>query len=373
MKLLQNQAVVGILVVAAVATVLWRLWPKRRGASPPVSLQIVASAPVRPLAASTNKASAEPSTQSVAPRPSEIDLPIVQSNLLQWTESPRRDPFQMRLKGGKQPGAYPSARELLTLSAVWRQSGSGLAVINSRVVSEGDTILGFRVETIGTEHVWVNGPNGREEVSFRYHDSQRADFEYRIIGGETNDINTANGWYNCRGKIQQVISPGSYVVLPELENSQPSLESEGQSIIVKNVPLDRAEGDLLPSIRCKYVGNEPITDATGTKRTKHAYDYGVPCDPPKAAVDRHETQKAFLLQQYAEASTRHAEFDIDAAESGNPSAQYILGRRYLDGESVPKDETEARRWLEKSAAQGNSDAQATLKELESRIFLYRPK
>ena len=70
---------------------------------------------------------------------------------------------------------------------------------------------------------------------------------------------------------------------------------------------------------------------------------------------------------------RHAEFDIDAAERGSPSAQYILGRRYLDGESVPKDEMEARRWLEKSAAQGNSDAQAALQALDSRIFLYRPK
>ena len=84
MRLLQNQAVVGVLVVAAVATVFWRLFgPKLHRASPPVSPQIVASAPVQPLGASTNKLPAEPSTQSVAPRPSEIDLSIVQSNSLE--------------------------------------------------------------------------------------------------------------------------------------------------------------------------------------------------------------------------------------------------------------------------------------------------
>ena len=40
--------------------------------------------------------------------------------------------------------------ESLKLSAVWRQTGSTLAVINDHVVSNGDAILQFRIETFNT-------------------------------------------------------------------------------------------------------------------------------------------------------------------------------------------------------------------------------
>jgi hypothetical protein len=57
--------------------------------------------------------------------------------------------------------------ELLTLSAIWRQTGSTLAVINKRVFNQGDTILRFTIQSIEVDRVWVDGPNGREAVDFK--------------------------------------------------------------------------------------------------------------------------------------------------------------------------------------------------------------
>ena len=73
----------------------------------------------------------------------------------------------------------------------------------------------------------------------------------------------------------------------------------------------------------------------------------------------------FLLQQYAEADAHGIELEIESARNGNPSAQYLLGQRYRIGEGVPKDEKEARRWLELSAAQANLDAQSALQTIGS--------
>lgn len=51
---------------------------------------------------------------------------------------------------------------------------------------------------------------------------------------------------------------------------------------------------------------------------------------------------------------------IENAEKGLPSSQYSLGMRYFKGDGVSEDEQLAKRWLAKSAAQGNTDAKTTL-------------
>ncbi|MCR5259241.1 MAG: sel1 repeat family protein [Desulfovibrio sp.] len=48
------------------------------------------------------------------------------------------------------------------------------------------------------------------------------------------------------------------------------------------------------------------------------------------------------------------------AETGNAEAQYSLDMRYDEGEGVPQDYAEARRWLEKAALQGHAKAQCSL-------------
>lgn len=49
-----------------------------------------------------------------------------------------------------------------------------------------------------------------------------------------------------------------------------------------------------------------------------------------------------------------------AAERGNPSAQYHLGKLLLQGNEIPKDAKKAVRWLTESAEQGNQYAQYAL-------------
>jgi hypothetical protein len=80
-----------------------------------------------------------------------------------WASTPQRDPFKMR--GGIND---KSAREQLTLTGILRQTESDLAVLNNKVLAAGDTILGFRIETIEGDRVWVSGSNGREMLEFKY-------------------------------------------------------------------------------------------------------------------------------------------------------------------------------------------------------------
>jgi hypothetical protein len=98
------------------------------------------------------------------------DTNRLRTNSARWTETTLRDPFQVRhLRGGPLgTNAYPPAMELLTLSAIWRQTGGTLAVINKRVFSEGDTILKFTIQHIEGDRVWVDGPNGREALDFQW-------------------------------------------------------------------------------------------------------------------------------------------------------------------------------------------------------------
>jgi hypothetical protein len=44
---------------------------------------------------------------------------------------------------------------LLKLSGIWRQANSTLAVLNNRVIHEGENILGFTVQTVEGDRVWV--------------------------------------------------------------------------------------------------------------------------------------------------------------------------------------------------------------------------
>jgi TPR repeat protein len=46
-----------------------------------------------------------------------------------------------------------------------------------------------------------------------------------------------------------------------------------------------------------------------------------------------------------------------AAEQGEPSAQYYLGRLYQEGKTLGKDQAEAERWIASAAAQGLAEAQ----------------
>lgn len=169
MKLFQNPIVVAVLACLALGLVVKNvIWPivKPTGRSKSV-------AKAAPPAAATQPAAGAPKTRAIktTAKSDEQPLPVptadiaraeVASASARWTTSPRRDPFQLANdRSGR------TARDLLTLSAIWRQTASTLAVINNRVLAEGESILEFRVETIDDDRVWVQGPAGREWIEFK--------------------------------------------------------------------------------------------------------------------------------------------------------------------------------------------------------------
>jgi hypothetical protein len=79
-----------------------------------------------------------------------------------WNSSPLRDPFKRRSAFSEK-----SAREQLTLTGILRQTDSELAVINNQIIAVGETILGFKIESVEADRVWVSGPNDREVIEFK--------------------------------------------------------------------------------------------------------------------------------------------------------------------------------------------------------------
>jgi hypothetical protein len=51
---------------------------------------------------------------------------------------------------------------------------------------------------------------------------------------------------------------------------------------------------------------------------------------------------------------------LQAAEKGDPESQYLIGKRYLEGAGVPRNEFEALLWLQKAADEGHSESEYLL-------------
>jgi hypothetical protein len=169
MKILQNPAVVGILVVVAGALIFVQLWPMiHHAAPPPLAAQAPAQAPssadtVSQPAATPAAAPAVTNAPAAVPA-APIEVAAISTGAENWDKSPQRDPFQARMEDTNAPSSYPPASKLLALKAIWRQTDSTLAVVNDQVVAEGDTILRFNITSIEDGRIWVKGPNGRESV-----------------------------------------------------------------------------------------------------------------------------------------------------------------------------------------------------------------
>ena len=384
---MRNKYLVGCLGVVALLMLLNSfkpLWQRGRPSKASANAQQPAAVPAPVQLASNTAAAPVTRTQSEA----EESAPGIELSRVGWSfnGAPRHDPFQVI---GPNPSnfarIYPSAMELLTLNAVWWQSGSILATINTNhVVKEGSTMraakggmaVDFKIVNIGVERIWVDGPNGREEVLFDPTLSMRGisvnlgkalddsfagakthlNWPYRVVDGVTNDVSRDAGWVALDGRVVSKFEEGKYLIK----------KNPGESLVIlKNVPLAKVDDEGMPSVQCKEIGSETYVAANNVKNTVKAYDFGVPCSPPKEAIDNLKVQKSFILQQYKEANERRVQFEIQEAGKGDATAQYMLGRRYLYGDGTPKDEQQARRWLEASALQGNADARSKLQSLAS--------
>ncbi len=156
MNLLRNPMVVGALTVAAVGVLIYDLATESRPAKTHDDL-LGRSVPI-PAAKPSRAQPASDLDQPVTPQ---LELRALEANAARWGQAPRRDPFRSRFD------AQTQAARFLSLKAIWRQTEGALAVINDRVVAEGDRVLDFSVEKIESDRVWVSGPNGREDLVFK--------------------------------------------------------------------------------------------------------------------------------------------------------------------------------------------------------------
>ena len=76
-------------------------------------------------------------------------------------------------------------------------------------------------------------------------------------------------------------------------------------------------------------------------------------------------------QNKAETLRKAVEFQMKRAAEGSPTFQCELGVSYLKGEGLPQDLDLARTWLQVAANQGNQQAAAKLRELQSMVQAVR--
>jgi len=167
-KLFRNPIAVAVLVVLALVVIISQFWPMLRPrfarSSPPPPSPAPAVAPGAPVKPEKQPANLPAILQTPT---NAIETALLESNSVRWAEAPRSDPFKVRFYVSGQ-GTNRPAMEVLTLNAVWQQDdGAPLAVINNHVLREGDVILKFKLSTIESDRVWVDGPNGREPVRFK--------------------------------------------------------------------------------------------------------------------------------------------------------------------------------------------------------------
>ena len=154
---------VAVLAFAVLAYVLYG--PKTKKAKRPSPTATVLPAAAKGAKGAAAVAATSLSTNVLWPE-TPIDLDKVQASLPQWLDSPQRDPFQLSepVVVAVVPTYSPISQ--LKLNAIWRQSGGSAAVINGRVVEQGDTIEGLKLERIEADRVWLKGPEKTEALIF---------------------------------------------------------------------------------------------------------------------------------------------------------------------------------------------------------------
>lgn len=192
MRLLRHPIVAVLLVVAAAFLVWNSLHPRKRTASRSASAANTTNTQSSPKASVKSRKSPAPApTQSRAagapasgksedPGPKSttnaqsaasaslrpINLEVVRQRFATWVEAPLHDPFQINRFRADVSSQEPSPLESMALTAIYRQSGSSLVVINGAVYGEGDSVQGLRLERIEGDAVVLRGPHGDESLHF---------------------------------------------------------------------------------------------------------------------------------------------------------------------------------------------------------------
>lgn len=196
MKLLRNPIVVALLAVAAVVLVVYqtlgdKLLRGRFAASKPPAAGLTPAlvpGPAKPpsrVAAAAAKPGPAPAGALFPPAraatytnleaallPTQgIDAALVEPRFKTWVSAPLRDPFLLLAPAVGDTGLAASQTNspvpTWTLTAIWNQTGSRLAVINNRVCRVGDVLeASYKLIRIEKEEVWFQGPARNERLGF---------------------------------------------------------------------------------------------------------------------------------------------------------------------------------------------------------------
>jgi hypothetical protein len=193
---------------------------------------------------------------------------------------------------------------------------------------------------------------------------------YRVIGGVTNHV-LAEGWYQIWGEVQQTHENGVRIkgglARPDDRNV-----FNGE-FFVKRLPAQFADGTYIQlgsgtAFVAKQVDHYDYTTVMGSSRRLVCLDYGVACASP-AAIKPTEKQ---IAEAKEKADKKRAEMNQAAlahhqslAEAGDPYGWLAMGKRYLSGDGVKKDDAEGRRLLELASKAGLDEASHLLKKLSS--------
>ena len=177
-KLLRNRFVVAGLVVVALGTVFFSLrkdlrralGPRWAGSRKPVASGPVESRPMTVIGGAPAPAAAAAPAAVLAPEkplgPPTIKREVARSRVTRWVDAPERDPFAL-FASVATVKTTPKKAVALNVSAIWRQSGQQLAVINGRMVREGDQAFDYTVERIESGAVFLrSAANGIARAEF---------------------------------------------------------------------------------------------------------------------------------------------------------------------------------------------------------------
>ncbi len=177
----------------------------------------------------------------------------------------------------------------------------------------------------------------------------RSSGTYRELDGTLYDegyLPSVRRWTRLRATVRQVI--GEQLVCVDERN---------QEFVLDNYPAAKkykpgGNIDLYAAGR----ENTVIPDGKGGGRPAFHFDYGKVIIPPRtntvtdAGAKAAEDAKLLAWQE-------------EQAKQGSASAQLEMGKRYLTGRGVAKNEALARIWFKSSADQGNHEAAAALEKL----------
>lgn len=165
-KLLRNRFFVAGLVVVALGSVFFNSRKELRRALGP------RFAVGRKAAPKTTGEAPLPVPAAPLPAPqageSTLRRNVARSRMERWLQAPDRDPFAYVKPAHARPSIVANAKpETMQVSAIWRQAGQQFAVINGKVLREGEEAFGYTVERIENGAIFLRHPvNGEMRAEF---------------------------------------------------------------------------------------------------------------------------------------------------------------------------------------------------------------